>query len=80
MKAHLSNATTEEAQKSLKNRIFSRLTDDGTSCSVGIDERNEANFLTGLSRWCHHRHRFHRRRHSFAVFFDYSICKRLADL
>ena len=39
MKAHLSNATTEEAQKSLKNRIFSRLTDDGTSCSVGIDER-----------------------------------------
>lgn len=49
MKAHLSNATTEEAQKSLKNRIFSRLTDDGTACSVGIDERNEANFLTGLS-------------------------------
>lgn len=49
MKAHLSNATTEEAQKSIKNRIFSRLTDDGTACSIGIDERNEANFLTGLS-------------------------------
>lgn len=49
MKAHLSMATTDEAKKSQKRRILQRLTDDGTACSIGIDERNEANFLTGLS-------------------------------
>lgn len=49
MKAHLATATTDEARKDEKNRILTRLTDDGVSCSVGIDEKNEANFLTGLS-------------------------------
>lgn len=49
MKAHLSNASTDAAKKSVLNRIITRMLDDGTACSIGIDERNEANFLTGLS-------------------------------
>lgn len=49
MKAHLSNANTDAAKKSVLNRIITRMLDDGTACSIGIDERNEANFLTGLS-------------------------------
>lgn len=49
MRAHLSNASTDAAKKSVLNRIITRMLDDGTACSIGIDERNEANFLTGLS-------------------------------
>ena len=49
MRAHLSNASTDAAKKSILNRIITRVLDDGTACSIGIDERNEANFLTGLS-------------------------------
>lgn len=49
MRAHLSNASTDAAKKSILNRIITRMLDDGTACSIGIDERNEANFLTGLS-------------------------------
>jgi hypothetical protein len=49
IKAHLYNATTDAARKSILNRIITRILDDGTACSIGIDERNEANFLTGLS-------------------------------
>lgn len=48
MKSHLSTATGEAA-KSQKARIFNKILDDGVACSVGIDERNEANFLTALS-------------------------------
>lgn len=48
MKAHYASATTDEAKKAEKSRIIQNLTDDGVACSVGIDEKNEANFLTGL--------------------------------
>ena len=48
MKAHYTSATTDEARKAEKNRIIQNLTDDGVACSVGIDEKNEANFLTGF--------------------------------
>lgn len=48
MKAHLSTATGEAA-KTQKQRIFNKILDDGVACSVGIDERNEANFLAALS-------------------------------
>ena len=48
MKAHYASATTDEAKKAEKARILTKLTDDGVACSVGIDEKNEANFLTGL--------------------------------
>ena len=49
MKAHFETATTDEAKKAEKKRIIQNLTNDGVACSVGIDEKNEANFLTGLS-------------------------------
>ena len=48
MKAHYASATTDEAKKAEKTRIIQNLTDDGVACSVGIDEKNEANFLVGL--------------------------------
>lgn len=48
MKAHLSLASGEAA-KSQKARIFNKILDDGLACSMGIDERNEANFLAALS-------------------------------
>ncbi len=48
MKAHLSLASGEAAA-SQKARIFNKILDDGLACSVGIDERNEANFLQALS-------------------------------
>ena len=48
MKAHYTSATTDEAKKAEKARIIQNLTNDGVACSVGIDETNEANFLTGL--------------------------------
>ena len=49
MIAHYSTATTDEAKKAEKRRIIKKLAEDGVACSVGIDERNEANFLTALS-------------------------------
>jgi len=49
MKAQLSMTSDENAQKAQLQRIFNRIIDDGYACSVGIDERNEANFLRGLS-------------------------------
>lgn len=49
MKAHLALATTEEAKATERIRIFAKLADDGTACSVGIDEKTEMNFLSGLS-------------------------------
>ena len=48
MKAHYASATTDEAKKAEKQRIIKTLTDDGVACSVGIDEKNEGNFLTAL--------------------------------
>ena len=48
MKAHYTSATTDEAKKAEKMRIIQNLTDDGVACSVGIDEKDEANFLVGL--------------------------------
>lgn len=48
MKAHLSMAKGEAA-KTQKQRIFNKILDDGVACSIGIDERNEANFLAALS-------------------------------
>lgn len=49
MKAHYVTATTDEAKKAEKQRILAKLLNDGEACSVGIDEKNEANFLTALS-------------------------------
>lgn len=49
MRAHLALATTDAAKAAEKRRIFAKIADDGTACSVGIDEKNEMNFLSGLS-------------------------------
>lgn len=49
MKAHYQMAATDEAKKAEKARIINKLMDDGVACSVGIDEKNEMNFLVGLS-------------------------------
>lgn len=49
MKAHLALATTDAARKAEKQRILNNLLDDAVACSVGIDEKNEYNFLVGLS-------------------------------
>ena len=49
MKAHYQMAATDEAKKAEKARIINKLMDDGVACSVGIDEKNEMNFLIGLS-------------------------------
>lgn len=49
MKAHLSMTSDANAKKAQLQRIFNKITDDGYACSVGIDERNEFNFLKGLS-------------------------------
>ena len=49
MKAHYQMAATDEAKKAEKARIINKLIDDGVACSVGIDEKNEMNFLIGLS-------------------------------
>lgn len=49
MKAHYATATTDEAKNAEKRRIIQNLTNDGVACSIGIDEKNEANFLAGLS-------------------------------
>lgn len=49
MKAHLSMTSDVNAKKAQLQRIFNKIIDDGYACSVGIDERNEANFLKGLS-------------------------------
>lgn len=49
MKAHLSMTSNEDAKKAQLRRILNKITDDGYACSVGIDERNELNFLKGLS-------------------------------
>lgn len=49
MKAHLVLATTDEAKAAEKRRIYAKIADDATACSIGIDEKNEMNFLSGLS-------------------------------
>lgn len=42
-------ATTRQAAENAKARIINKLMNDGVACSVGIEERNELNFLSGLS-------------------------------
>ena len=49
MKAHYETATSSEAKNAEKQRILTKLLNDGDACSIGIDEKNEANFLTALS-------------------------------
>lgn len=49
MKAHYATSTNDEAKKAEKQRILTKLLNDGEACSIGIDEKNEANFLTALS-------------------------------
>lgn len=49
MKAHYATATNEDVKKAEKQRILVKLLNDGEACSIGIDEKNEANFLTALS-------------------------------
>lgn len=49
MQAHYAMATDDEAKKAEKQRILTKLLNDGEACSVGIDEKNEANFLSALS-------------------------------
>lgn len=54
MKAHYnsideSSQAGKDAKLAEKKRIMNKLLDDGLSCSVGIDETNEKNFLDALS-------------------------------
>lgn len=42
-------ATTRQAAEAAKARIINKLMNDGVACSVGIDEKDEMNFLGGLS-------------------------------
>ena len=49
MKAHYDSAITDEAKKAEKKRIIQKLTEDAVACDIGIDEKDEANFLTALS-------------------------------
>ena len=49
MKAHYATASNDEAKNAEKQRILTKLLNDGEACSIGIDEKNEANFLTALS-------------------------------
>ena len=41
--------STQQAAKTAKARIINKLMNDGVACSVGLEERNEMNFLAGLS-------------------------------
>ena len=41
--------STRQAAKTAKARIINKLMNDGVACSVGLEERNEMNFLAGLS-------------------------------
>lgn len=49
MKSHYESAKTPEEKAEEKQRILAKLVNDGEACSVGIDEKNEANFLMALS-------------------------------
>ena len=49
MKAHYDSAKSPEEKAEEKQRILAKLVNDGEACSVGIDEKNEANFLMALS-------------------------------
>ena len=42
-------AAAKQAADNAKARIINKLMNDGVACSVGIEERNELNFLAGLS-------------------------------
>lgn len=41
--------STRQAAETAKSRIINKLMNDGVACSVGLEERNEMNFLAGLS-------------------------------
>lgn len=41
--------STRQAAETAKARIINKLMNDGVACSVGLEERNEMNFLDGLS-------------------------------
>ena len=43
-------AATDGQKKSIWQRIAKILTDDPVACNIGLDEKNEYNFLYGLSR------------------------------
>lgn len=49
MKAHYESAKSPDEKAEEKQRILAKLVNDGEACSVGIDEKNEANFLMALS-------------------------------
>lgn len=50
MKAQLSTLPEgSEAYKAKKMQIIAKLANDGEKCSIGIDERNEYNYLYGIS-------------------------------
>lgn len=48
MKARYQTSTNDQARNAEKTRIITKLMDDGVACSVGIDEKNEKNFLEAL--------------------------------
>ena len=48
MRAQL-NSLTGDKQKQKRLQILNKIVDDEYACSVGIDEKNEATFLSGLS-------------------------------
>lgn len=49
MKAQMSMIGDNELKKQKLQQILARFVNDGYACSVGIDERNEYNFLKGIS-------------------------------
>lgn len=49
MQAQLNSINDADAKKQKLNEIYNRFINDGYACSVGIDERNEYNFLAGIS-------------------------------
>ncbi len=49
MQAQLNSISDADAKKQKLREIYNRFINDGYACSVGIDERNEYNFLVGIS-------------------------------
>lgn len=49
MQSQLNSMTDESTRKDKLREIYNRFINDGYACSVGIDERNEYNFLVGIS-------------------------------
>lgn len=49
MRAQLNTIKDDDVRKQRYQQILARIANDGDACSVGIDERNEYNYLFGIS-------------------------------